>query len=118
MWPGTRRRSIAAIRSFFAFLVNEGIITRSPAADLLPSERETHPPRVLTEEEYTRLRGAAADHFCDSALIELALQTGLRLTEIAHLHVADVADVALPPHPSRLLSDTFVSSVAEAMDAR
>jgi len=115
MWPGTRRRSIAAIRSFFAFLVNEGIITRSPAADLLPSERETHPPRVLTEEEYTRLRGAAADHFRDSALIELALQTGLRLTEIAHLHVADVA---LPPHPSRLLSDTFVSSVAEAMDAR
>ena len=72
----TRRRSVAAIRSFFAFLVQEGVIRHSPAESLLPPERETRPPRVLTEAEYTRLRAAAADNARDLAIIELALQTG------------------------------------------
>ncbi|MDQ2785657.1 MAG: tyrosine-type recombinase/integrase [Chloroflexota bacterium] len=90
----TRRRSVAAIRSFFAFLVSERIIARSPAENLLPPEREERPPRVLSEDEYTRLRDAAADNPRDAALIELALQTGLRLSEIARLRAADVV---LPP---------------------
>ncbi len=90
----TRRRSVAAIRSFFAFLVQEGVIRSSPAEHLLPPEREERPPRVLSEHEYTRLRDAAADNPRDAALIELALQTGVRLTEITRLRVADVV---LPP---------------------
>jgi site-specific recombinase XerD len=90
----TRRRSVAAIRSFFTFLVAEGTLRQSPAEHLLPPERETRPPRILTEDEYSRLRDAATANTRDAALIELALQTGLRLTEITHLRVADVA---LPP---------------------
>ena len=97
----THRRSVAAIRSFFAFLVSERIIARSPADHPLPPERETRPPRILSAEEYTRLRHAAADHARDAALIEQALQTSLRLTEIAQLRVADVV---LPP----LAMDTAV----------
>ncbi len=96
----TRRRSVAAIRSFFAFLVQERLIARSPAEHLLPPERETRPPRVLSEDEYTRLRAAAADHPRDAALIEIALQTGLRLTEIARLRVADVVLPASSPETS------------------
>ena len=103
----TRRRSVAAIRSFFSFLVQEGVVRRSPADDLLPPEREERPPRVLTEDEYTRLRNAASDHPRDAALIELALQTGLRLGEIARLRVADIV---LPP-PS---ADTAVGHVRVA----
>jgi integrase/recombinase XerD len=86
----SRRRSVAAIRSFFAFLVAEGTIRHSPAAMLLPPERETRPPRVLTEDEYTRLRAAASDNPRDLAIIELALQTGLRVLEIARLRRVDV----------------------------
>jgi len=103
----TRRRSVAAIRSFFAFLVQERVIARSPADDLLPPEREERPPRILTEGEYTRLRNAASDHPRDAALIELALQTGLRLGEIARLRVADIV---LPP-PS---AETAVGQVRVA----
>jgi site-specific recombinase XerD len=86
----TRRRSVAAIRSFFAFLVAEGTIRLSPAGHLLPPERETRPPRVLTEDEYTRLRAATADNARDLAIIEVALQTGLRVLEIAKLRRVDV----------------------------
>jgi len=86
----TRRRSVAAIRSFFAFLAAEGTIRSSPAEQLLPPERETRPPRVLSEAEYTRLREAASDNARDLAIIELALQTGLRVSEIARLRLVDV----------------------------
>ncbi len=86
----TRRRSVAAIRSFFAFLVRERILQASPARLLLPPERETRPPRVLTEPEYQRLRAAAGGHARDIAVIELVLQTGLRLSEIARLVLTDV----------------------------
>ncbi len=86
----TRRRSVAAIRSFFAFLVREGVLHDSPARLLLPPERETRPPRVLTEAEYQALRDAAAGHTRDTALIELVLQTGLRLTEVSRLTRTDV----------------------------
>jgi site-specific recombinase XerD len=86
----TRRRSVAAIRSFFAFLVHDGVIRSSPAALLLPPARETRPPRVLTEDEYTRLRAAASGNVRDLAIIEGALQTGLRVLEIARLRRVDV----------------------------
>ncbi len=98
--PGTRRRSVAAIRSFFAFLVQDGTLSASPAEDLLPPEREDRPPRVLTEAEYMRLRHAAADSLRDLAIIELILQTGLRLSEVANLTVNDVAVSPIDPRVS------------------
>ena len=101
----TRRRNVAAIRSFFAFLVQEGVIRRSPAELLLPPERETRPPRVLTEDEFTRLRAAASDNARDLAIIELALQTGIRLLEIARLRRVDV----VLPHPTPRATDAVGS---------
>jgi site-specific recombinase XerD len=94
---GTRRRSVAAIRAFFSFLVQRGILRTSPAEYLLPPERETRPPRVLTEAEYQRLRGAASDNLRDLAIIELVLQTGLRLSEIARLTMSDIILPAVNP---------------------
>lgn len=94
---GTRRRSVAAIRAFFSFLVQQRVLRSSPAEYLLPPERGTRPPRVLTEAEYQRLRSAASDHLRDSAIIELVLQTGLRLSEIARLTISDVILPAINP---------------------
>jgi len=93
----TRRRSVAVIRSFFSFLVQEGVMRHSPAEHLLPPEREARPPRVLAVEEYERLRQAAAGSPRDLALIETVLQTGLRLSEVARLRVADVSIPAPAP---------------------
>lgn len=86
----TRRRRVAAIRTFFAFLEEQGFITVSPAKRLLPPEREYRQPRVLSEQEYKRLQLACAHETRDGALIELLLQTGLRLSEVARLPLGDV----------------------------
>jgi integrase/recombinase XerC len=83
----TRRRKVAFIRSFFGFLQDAGMIQVSPALKLIPPERERMQPRVLSEIEYKRLLEAVRGEIRDQAIIELLLQTGLRLSEVARLHV-------------------------------
>ena len=87
----TRRRKVASIRSFFAFLQDTGMIQVSPALKLIPPERERMEPRVLSEAEYKRLLEAVRGDIRDQAIIELLLQTGLRLSEVARLHVNHVS---------------------------
>jgi site-specific recombinase XerD len=86
----SRRRKVASIKSFFAFLASRGCISRSPALELVPPERERDRPRVLTQDEYERLKDAVRFDTRDAALIELLLQTGGRLSEIAQLALGDV----------------------------
>jgi integrase/recombinase XerC len=93
-----RRRKVAAIRSFFGFLHHRELITRSPAADLRPPARERYQPRVLSEAEYRRLLAAVQHEARDGAIVEVLLQTGLRLSELSQLRVGDVE---LPPKITR-----------------
>jgi site-specific recombinase XerD len=85
----TRRRKVASIRSFFVFLHDQGLITADPAQKLIPPAREHYQPRVLSQREYQRLQLAVAHQTRDAALIELLLQTGIRLSEFG------------PPDPRR-----------------
>lgn len=94
-----RRRQFASIRSLFFFLLQAGAISTDPSLKLIPPEREDRPPRILTETEYRRLQlvvsqDASFSARRDSALIELLLQTGLTLSEVARL-TTDQLD--LPP---------------------
>lgn len=55
MLGSTRRRKVASIRSFFAFLTEQGILEQNPSQRLIPPAREHYQPRVLSEGEYKRL---------------------------------------------------------------
>src|SRR5262249_13521374 len=55
----SRRRKVAALRSFFAFLEEHGHLSATPSVKLIPPAREERQPRVLTEAEYKRLIEAA-----------------------------------------------------------
>ncbi len=87
----TRARKRAALRSFFGYLEEAGLIPASPATGILRPKQELQEPRVLTEAEYGRLRAAAASDSRGQAIIELFLQTGIRLSEAATLSVENVA---------------------------
>jgi site-specific recombinase XerD len=102
----TRRRKVASIRSFFGFLQDAGMIQVSPALKLIPPDRERMEPRVLSEGEYKRLLEAVRGDIRDQAIIELLLQTGLRLSEVSRLHVNHVS---LPTKISK--EPGFVGSV-------
>lgn len=86
----TRERKIYAIKALFSFLHRYGFVSRDVAAELIPPKRRRREPRFLTQEEYGRLRKACADHPRDRAIIELLLQTGMRLSELAGLALSDV----------------------------
>lgn len=86
----TRRKYVYALKLFFQFLAAHRHIPRNVASALLPPASESKQPRVLTTAEYLRLRAAVHDQTRDAAIVELFLQTGIRLGEIARLRLDDI----------------------------
>ena len=86
----TRKRKVVAIRSFLSFLYQEGYITTNIAKMVVLPFVDTTTPYVLTQRECDRLRSACAGNTRDRAIIELLLQTGIKLSELVHLTVDDI----------------------------
>lgn len=86
----TRRRKTASARSFLRFLARNGYLRQDLGAQLIPPQAETKEPRVLSEAEYKRLLDVVRYETRDATVIELLLQTGLRLTELIRLTLDDV----------------------------
>jgi integrase/recombinase XerD len=86
----TRKRKVVAIRSFLAFLHQERYLTTNLAKRIVLPFTENTTPFVLTQSECDRLRKACAGSPRDFAIIELLLQTGIKLSELVHLTVDDI----------------------------
>jgi len=83
-------RKVNSIKSFCRFLKSQGVISDNPASQVTHPKYEVSPPRILTKMEYRALRDAARDDERLSAIIELLLQTGMRIGELANLTLDDV----------------------------
>ena len=90
---GLGRRTIArrrvAMRHFYPFLVDEGVIAASPAVLIEGPTTPRKLPQVLNESDVDKLiaqpnRGTPLG-LRDSAMIELLYATGLRVTELVRL---------------------------------
>ncbi len=86
----TRKRKTITFRSFLSFLYRDGYIGSNIAKNLIPPFVDNKLPAFLTEPEYNRLREACAGNTRDAALVELLLQTGIRLSELTRLTLDDV----------------------------
>jgi integrase/recombinase XerD len=86
----TRNRKTQSIRILFQFLHQHGITEHNIAAQLIPPPIQKQEPRFLSEAEYQRLLRAASHNARDAAIIELFLQTGMRLSELAKLTMSDI----------------------------
>jgi len=89
------RRNVAALRTYFRFLVGEGVIATDPSDRLELPRSWRHLPEVLTVEEVERLLAAPTldDTMCfrDRSMLELAYGAGLRVGEWITLQVKDLA---------------------------
>ena len=87
-------RKIASLRSFAAFLLEQGKLERNPFKLLPAPKRERILPKFLSIEETDRLLDTAAHskHFAarDKALFELMYSSGLRRSEVTGLRVKDI----------------------------
>lgn len=90
----TIARKSAAIRSFFAFLLNQHLLTADPTAELDAPRVERSLPEVLSPEEVERLLAApdpaTPTGLRDKALLELLYATGLRVSEVVGLDLDDI----------------------------
>lgn len=87
--PATVARKLAAIRSFFAFLLRTGRVSQNPADLLSAPRREGKLPQVLTTEQMFGLLDALPAktplELRDRAMIELTYSCGLRSEEVRTL---------------------------------
>lgn len=83
-------RKTNSTKTFFKFLKTSGLIESDPATGLEHPTFENKPPRILTKMEYRALRDAARGDIRMSAIIELLLQTGVRIGELSKITIDDV----------------------------
>lgn len=87
--PKSVSRKINSIKTFFKFLKSEGLIEADPAIMVTHPKYEIKPPRILSKLEYRALRDACRGDLRVSAIVELMLQTGVRIGEVANLTLDD-----------------------------
>jgi site-specific recombinase XerD len=93
--PKSISRKINSIKTFFRFLKASGVVTMDPAIEIAHPKYEVKPPRILSKIEYRALRDACRSDIRMYAIVELFLQTGVRIGELAALTVVDVKNIDL-----------------------
>mgnify|MGYP006279649687 CR=1 FL=1 len=83
-------RKINSIKSFFRFLMSEDEVESNPAEEVSHPKIEQTLPRYLSKLEYRALRDACRGDARIAAIVELLLQTGMRISELANLKMEDI----------------------------
>lgn len=91
----TVARKVAAVKSFFHFLLDSGVIDDDPTTTLGSPRVKKQLPKALSRRSVERLLEAPAKNHSpkglrDRALLELLYATGMRVSELVELNVDDV----------------------------
>ncbi len=89
-------RKVAAIKSFFHFMLARGLISNDPTTDLESPKVKKRLPRTLPVEDVERLleaptRKRTPKGLRDTALLNLLYSSGMRVSEAVSLQVTDVS---------------------------
>ena len=94
MKPATISRSIASMKAFFTYLHKNRQIEADPSEILKAPKIEKKLPSVLSTEEMTQLleqpSGNSPKELRDKAMLELLYATGIRVSELISLKLADI----------------------------
>jgi integrase/recombinase XerD len=92
--PRSVSKAVSALRSFFNFMVDEGMRKDNPAAVLESPRRRLHLPEVLSKEAVERVLAAVDTEtplgIRNRAIYELVYSAGLRISEVVSLNVKDL----------------------------
>ncbi|MGX6428331.1 site-specific tyrosine recombinase XerD [Levilactobacillus yonginensis] len=86
--------AVSALRKFYRYLVQTHQLTDNPMANVAAPKHAQHLPAVLTVAEVDRLLAAPDTSnkygLRDRAILEVMYATGLRVSELVHLKLADL----------------------------
>jgi integrase/recombinase XerD len=92
--PSSIRRALSSLRSYFAFLLDEGVVDSDPSERLESPRMWRRLPGALSVEEVQALLEAPDQghpHFWrDRAILEVLYATGMRVSELVDLKVGDL----------------------------
>ncbi len=92
------RRKLAAVRAMYKFLLQEGVVQKSPAARLRTPKIKQRLPDVMSEEKTNRLIDAVdraevvekPSRERDLAMLELLYGCGIRVSELVGINLEDL----------------------------
>src|SRR5919197_2626197 len=85
-----RARKLSALREYFRFCESLGLLEKSPTAGIDTPKREKHSRHYLRSDEFTKTLSLAGGNPRDYAILQVFLQTGIRVSELAGLTLTDV----------------------------
>ncbi|MBI2464618.1 tyrosine-type recombinase/integrase [Candidatus Shapirobacteria bacterium] len=85
-------RKLNSIKNFFSFLLSESVITKDPSTEVKHPKYENDIPKILKPLEYRSLRDACRNDVRSTAIVELMLQSGLRIKEIENLKLENIRE--------------------------
>lgn len=93
--PRTLARKVAAMRSFFDFMVNEGNLGSNPLQDIASPKVGRALPKPISISQVRRLldepaRQSKSESKRDTALLHLLYASGMRVSELVSLNLNDV----------------------------
>lgn len=90
----TAARHLSALRSFFKYLVREGVVEANPARSVTTPKREKHLPTVMQPSDVALLLEQADTSTTlgtrDLAWLELLYASGLRISELVGIDIDDL----------------------------
>lgn len=129
--PKSVSRKINSTRTFFKYLLDNSYTQDNPSDKLAHPKFEVKPPRVLTEMEYRALRDVSRVDIRLYAIVEVLLQSGIRIGELAILSIHDLKTSQdgkisylyikpLASHPARKvpLNNLALKAIQEYMKVR
>ncbi len=90
--PKTVSRKLNAVKTFFRWMIDQNLITSDPSSSVAHPKIENVLPKFLNQLEYRALRDVIRSDARIAAIVELILQTGLRISEVASLKTANLKD--------------------------
>ena len=115
--PKSISRKLNSTRTFYRFLKVNEYVTDDPSLLVAHPTYQLGAPRILTPTEYRALRDAARNDSRMFAVIELLLQTGIRIGELAALKISDIQKGGLHIAPQEKHADRTTPLNSRAREA-
>lgn len=93
--PKSVSRKLNAVKTFFRWMVETNYVTVDLSKSVTHPKVESSMPKFLTPLEYRALRDVVKSDSRISAMIELILQSGLRISEVANMKTRDLTTETL-----------------------
>lgn len=106
--PKSLSRKLNSIKTYYRFLKAADFVSLDQSVNIAHPKYESQPPKILTKLEYRALRDACRQDLRIYAIVEIFLQTGLRISELANLKLNNLKEnqltiIGQEAHPTRII---------------